>query len=198
MGNHSAKAKKAGRMLLVLLAMSWGTAGGCAIEGGLPDMPEYPPTRPFLEEQERLRQKAIAIREFRRRERAKYATKGLEASLAAWQPIYDRIVAARESKPEREMQRRAVLGRAQAERLAELRPILSRIRTSRETQPQRERERAAMMARAQEERVARLQPIFDRIRAEEEARARRKTEETLRERATGARPGGAGTRRTAP
>ena len=91
-----------------------------------------------------------------------------------------------------------MLGRAQAERLAGLRPILSRIRTSRETQPQRERERAAMIARAQEERVARLQPIFDRIRAEEEARARRKTEETIRERETGAPSGGAGTRRTAP
>lgn len=200
--SYSAKAQKAGRMLRVLLAVSLGAvlgvAGGCVKEGGLPDFPEYPPTRPFLAEQERLRQKAIAIREFRRRERAKYAVLGLEASLAAWQPIYNRIAVARASKPEQERQRRAVLARAQEERLAGFQPILNRIRASRETQPQRGRERAAMLARIQEERVARLRPIFDRIRAEEQARARRKTEETMRGRVAGAFPNGAGTRRTAP
>ena len=90
---------------LILLGLWVAWAGACVQKTELPDFPEYPPTKPFLEEQEQRKRRAAAIREFRRTERLKFLRLSQARTLAAWQPIYNRISAARAAKPRRDLEK---------------------------------------------------------------------------------------------
>jgi hypothetical protein len=107
--------------MLIVLWVAW--AGACVQKTELPEFPEYPPTKPFLEEQEQRKRRAAAILEFRRRERLKFLRRSRARTLAAWQPIYDRIAAARASKPRRDLEklirRREVIRFPEGTRLAD-------------------------------------------------------------------------------
>ena len=110
----------------------------CSKGNTLPDFPEFPPTRPFLEEQAERKRRARAIAEYRRRERLKFGIMNQEENLAAWLPIYRRAEQGRKTAHLRDQARADAFSRFQQQTTARWLPIQTRIFVARETRPQRE------------------------------------------------------------
>ena len=68
---------------------------GCVKKSRLAEIPEYPPTKKFLENQAEVKRRAQAILEYNERERRTNLVKGQEINYSKWEPIYRRIVEAR-------------------------------------------------------------------------------------------------------
>ncbi|MCZ6473817.1 MAG: hypothetical protein O7A08_13940 [SAR324 cluster bacterium] len=103
----------------------------------LPDFPEYAPAKPFLENQERTRIRARAVRELRRRKREESLARSRAEAATEWQPVYDRIKTEQELRNDgvRERERLDFQARGQAATNAEWQPVYDRIAAARFAKP---------------------------------------------------------------
>lgn len=142
------KRPRTGRSLqicaLLLLVGLWSAgAVSCTRDMGsrrtadLPDFPEYAPAKPFLENQERTRIRARAVRELRRRKREESLARSRAEAATEWQPVYDRIKTEQELRNDgvRERERLDFQARGQAATNAEWQPVYDRIAAARFAKP---------------------------------------------------------------
>jgi hypothetical protein len=59
----------------------------CSEYGFMDDFPPYPPTEPYLEEQELQRKRVLALREEERRRKNRFESESREAALAEWRRL---------------------------------------------------------------------------------------------------------------
>lgn len=176
----------------------------CSNGAGLPEFPEFPPTRPFLEEQAERKRRARAIADFRQRERLKFGKMNQEENLAAWLPIYRRAEQGRKTAHLREQVRAEAFSRFQEQTKAKWLPIQTRIFVSRETQPQRQEVDMEMLRQFQEQTKAKWLPHQTRAFEHRETRDEREFQAIVKRRREAKFPSGTrlpgidGTPRRAP
>lgn len=71
---------------------------GCVKKSRLAEIPEYFPTKGFLENQAEVKQRAKAIRDYNEREKRINLAKGQKTNYKKWEPIYRRISEAKTHK----------------------------------------------------------------------------------------------------
>lgn len=169
------------RIACVLLGFA-ALLANCSDGAGLPEFPIYPPTAPFLEEQDQRKSRALAIAEFQRRERLKYGIKNQEENLAAWLPIYNRVENARKTKHLRDEARREAFSLFQEQTTAAWLPIQQRIFVSRESRPQREAMDLGQLRQFQEQTKAQWLPHQMRIFDLRESREQRELKALIKRR----------------
>jgi hypothetical protein len=171
--------KLRGQRRLVRSGTLWAVLGlallvtDCSDGSSLPEFPVFAPTRPFLEEQAERKRRALAIAEFRRRERLKFGIMNQEENLAAWLPIYRRAEHGRKTAHLREQVRAEAFSRFQEQTKAKWLPIQTRIFVSRETLPQRQEVDLEMLRQFQEQTKAKWLPHQTRAFEHRETRDER-------------------------
>lgn len=159
-------------VICMLAGLAVGLAN-CSDTVMLPDFPEFPPARPFLEEQEQRKRRAAAIAEFRRREQLKFGVVAQQETLAAWLPIYRRGELARAIQPRRNEARNEAFRRFQEQTKAKWLPIQTRILRSRDSKPQRQEIDRGRMRQFQEQTKAAWLPHQTRIFEHRESKEQR-------------------------
>jgi hypothetical protein len=178
---HARRLLAPSRIGCVLLGFA-ALLANCSDGAGLPEFPIYPPTEPFLEEQDQRKSRALAIAEFQRRERLKYGIKNQEENLAAWLPIYNRGENARQTKHLRDEARRQAFSRFQEQTTAAWLPIQQRIFVSRQSRPQREAIDQGQSRQFQELTTAQWLPHQMRVFEFRESRDQREFEAMIKRR----------------
>ena len=177
------------RIACVLLGVA-AIVANCSDKGRLPEFPEYPPTAPFLEEQEQRKRRALAFAEYQRRERIKYGAKNQEENLASWLPIYNRVEMARKTRHLRDEARAEAFRQFQEQTKATWLPVQTRIFVSRETRPQREAADQEQVKQFQEETKATWLPHQTQVFVHRETRDQRELEAMIKKRREARYPSG--------